>query len=122
MTVADPRNMQALEDVASGETTMSMALNRAHSPREALEDQEKARRLYESAMKTDPDAQGLAKEDAISLMELAKLRSQLHIKGAANAADEAVEVLESLSSRQPENRRIDGVLLEAKSVSLQVSR
>jgi serine/threonine protein kinase len=111
MTIADPKNVQAFEDLASGENTMSVALDLAHSPQEAFEHQRKARELFESAMSRDPDGQDLAQDNATSLMELAKLRKQLHLDGAAAAAEEAVRNLQALAARSPQNREI-GVLLE----------
>ena len=112
MTIADPKNVQASEDLASGENTMSVALDLAHLPQEAFEHQRKARELFASAMSRDPDGQDLAQENAASLMELAKLRKQLHIEGAADAAAEAVRNLQGLAARSPQSREI-GVLLEA---------
>ena len=75
----------------------------AHSPQAAFEHQQKARQLFESAMSRDPDGRDLAEENASSLMELAKLRQQLHIAGAGAAAAEAVRDLKILAARSPQS-------------------
>jgi non-specific serine/threonine protein kinase/serine/threonine-protein kinase len=106
MTIADPKNVQATEDLASGENTMSVALDLAHMPKEALEHQRKARELFESAMSRDPDGQDLPEANAKSLMELAKLRKQLGLGGAGAAAAEAVRRLEILATRSPQSHEI----------------
>jgi serine/threonine protein kinase len=111
MTIADPNNVQATEDLASGENTMSVALDLAHLPEKAFEHQRKARELFESAMRRDPDGQDLPEENAASLMELATLRKQLHLDSASDAAEEAVLNLQGLAARSPQSREI-GVLLE----------
>jgi hypothetical protein len=116
MAVSDPKNFQASEDLASCESTMSIALDLAGSPRTAFEHQQKARRLFELAASRDPDAVDLAEENAESLMELAKLRQQLHMDGAEAAAADAVRVLETLVARSPENRRIGAILPRAEDL------
>jgi tetratricopeptide (TPR) repeat protein len=117
MTIADPKNVQASEDLASGENTMSVALDLAHSPKEALEHERRARELFESAMRRDPDGQDLAKENATSLIELAKLRKQLHLDGAADAADQAVWNLQVLATRSPQSREIGDLLEQAEELN-----
>jgi tetratricopeptide (TPR) repeat protein len=116
MTIADPKNVQASEDLASGENTMSVALDLAHLPQEALEHQRKARELFESAMSRDPDGQDLAEENAASLMELAKLRKQLHLAGAGAAAEEAVQDLKILAARSPQSHEIAAALQRAEDL------
>jgi len=68
------------------------------------------------AASRDPDAVDLAEENAESLMELAKLRQQLHMDGAEAAAADAVRVLETLVARSPENRRIGAILPRAEDL------
>ncbi|MGD0047199.1 MAG: protein kinase [Bryobacteraceae bacterium] len=116
MTAADPTNLQAFEDLASGENTMSVALDLAHSPHEAFEHQRQARELFESAINRDPDGPDLMRENATSLMELAKLKKQLHIDGARSSAEEAVRDLERLAARSPQSRVIGDLLQEAKDL------
>jgi eukaryotic-like serine/threonine-protein kinase len=111
MTIADPKNVQASEDLAAGENTMSVAFDLAHMPQAAFEHQRKARELFERAMSGDPDGQDLAQENATSLMELAKLRKQLHLDGAAAASQDAVRRLQDLAAQSPQSREI-GILLE----------
>jgi tetratricopeptide (TPR) repeat protein len=116
MAAADPKNLQASEDLASCESTMSIALDLAGSPHTAFEHQRKARRLFDLAASRDPDAADLAEENGESLMELAKLRKQLHIDGAEAAAAEAVRVLQGVAARSPESRRIGAILQRAEDL------
>jgi hypothetical protein len=96
---------------------MSIALDLAHSPQAALEQQEKARRMFMTAMTRDPEALDLAKSNAESLMELAKLRQQLHIATAAEAAAEAVRDLQSLAARSPQSHEIAVSLERAEELA-----
>jgi tetratricopeptide (TPR) repeat protein len=114
MIAADPKNLQAMEDLASGETTMSIALDRSHALAAAFEHEQKSRRLFEALVRKDPDAPDLAEENAASLMELAQLRKELHMRGALKAAAEAVRIFEGLMSVEPENRRLGAQLEQAK--------
>jgi tetratricopeptide (TPR) repeat protein len=116
MAAADPKNVQASEDLASAESTLSLALDLAHSPRLALDHQVKARRLFMSAMTKDPDALDLVQENAESLMELAKIQSQLHMAGAATAAEEALKDLQRLAARSPESHEIAVELQRAQDL------
>jgi tetratricopeptide (TPR) repeat protein len=116
MAASDPKNLQASEDLASCESTTSIALDLAGSPRTAFDHQRKARRLFELAARRDPDAADLAEENGDSLMELAKLRRQLHIGGAEAAAAEAVRVLQGVAARSPESRRIAAILQRAEDL------
>jgi eukaryotic-like serine/threonine-protein kinase len=116
LTAADPKNVQASEDLASGENTMSVALDLAHLPQEAFEHQRKARELFESAMSRDPEGQDLPEENANSLMELAKLRKQLHLDGAAEAAEQAVRNLQGLAVRSPQSHEIGAALEKAEAL------
>jgi hypothetical protein len=116
MAAADPKNVQAFEDLASVESTLSVALDLAHLPRAAFEHQEKARQLFATAMSRDPDAADLAQANSASLMELAKLRQQLHIPGAGEAAAIAVGNLKSLATRSPQSREIGAALQRAEEL------
>jgi eukaryotic-like serine/threonine-protein kinase len=116
MAAADPKDVQVPEDLASAESSMSIALDFLHSPQAALEHQEKARRLFINALSRDPDASDLGELNAASLMELAKLRKQLHIAGAGTAAAEALRDLESLSARSPQSRQYAAMLEQAKEL------
>jgi serine/threonine protein kinase len=116
MAAADAKDAQAFEDLASGESTMSVALDLAHHPQAALEHQQKARRMYDTAMSRDADAMDLAQANADSLMELAKLRQQLHIAGAGSAFEEAVRNLRMLAARSPQSRKIAVSLHEAEEL------
>ena len=122
MAASDPKNFQAFEDLASCESTMSIALDLAGSPRTAFEHQQKARRLFELAASRDPDAVDLAEENAESLMELAKLRQQLHMDGAEAAAADAVRVLRTLVAHSPDSRRIGAILQRAEDLDRSMRR
>jgi hypothetical protein len=117
MVAADPKNAQASEDLADAESTMSIALDLSHSPQAAFEHQQKARQLFVSAMNRDSAAWDLAAENANSLMELAKLRKQLHLDGAATAAAEAIRNLQDLAARSPQSRVIGDLLAQAEELS-----
>jgi len=106
LAAADPHDVQASEDVASGESTMSVALDLSHSPQAAIEHQQKARQLFDSAMSTDPGGRDLALSNAYSLMELAKLRQQLHIAGSGEAAAEALQNLKILTTWSPQSHQV----------------
>ena len=116
MAEADPKNVQASEDLADSESVTSIALDLAHSPQAAFEHQQKARQLFASAMSRDPDGPDLAEENANSLMELAKLRKQLHLDGAADAAAEALRKLQSLAARSPQSRAVGAALERAEAL------
>jgi len=116
MAEADPKNVQASEDLADSESVTSIALDLAHSPLAAFEHQQKARQLFASAMSRDPDGPDLAEENANSLMELAKLRKQLHLDGAVDAAAEALRNLQSLAARSPQSRAIGAALERAEAL------
>ena len=108
---ADPKNVQAFEDMADGESNWSTALDLAHSPQAAYVHQQKARQLFDAALSRDPDDPDLEEYNAKSLMELARLRNQLHIAGAGAAADQAIRALQSMAGRSPQDR-VTGTLLE----------
>jgi len=116
MMAADPKDVQASEDLADSESTTSVALDLAHSPQEAFEHQQKARQLFDTALSRDPDAVDLQMENAQSLMELAKLRKQLHLDGAASAAEEALRVLEGLAAHSPDSRENARALEQAQEL------
>jgi eukaryotic-like serine/threonine-protein kinase len=116
MVAADPTDVQASEDLADSESETSMALDMVHSPREAFEHQQKARQLFVAALSRDPDAVDLERENAESLMELAKLRKELHIEGAASAADEALKIFQAQAARSPDSREIALLLEKAQEV------
>jgi non-specific serine/threonine protein kinase/serine/threonine-protein kinase len=106
MVAADPKNVQAYEDLADCESVTSVALDLAHSPQEAFAHQQKARQLFDAAMSRDSGDSDLARGNAESLMELAKLRKQLHLEGAASAAEEALRGFEGLAERSPQSRQL----------------
>ena len=117
IAAADPKDLQALQDLASAESTMSVALDLSHSTRAAFEHQQKARQLYVSAMSGDPDGRDLAQANASSLMELAKLRDELHIAGAGAAAAEALRNLKILAARSPQDHGVGAALQRAEDLS-----
>jgi hypothetical protein len=117
LRAADPKDIQALEDLASGESTLSVALDLSHSPQAALEQQQKARELFAAAIARDPAGRDLGQFNSMSLMELAKLRRQLHLPGAETAADEAVRELQKLSARYPQSREFSRSLERAEKLS-----
>ncbi len=104
MLAVDPKDVQAYEDLADSESVMSISLDLAQSPQEAFAHQQKARQLFDAAMSRDPNAVDLRMENAQSLMELAKLRKQLHLEGAARAAEEALRLLDGLVAHSPDSR------------------
>lgn len=116
MVAADPTDVQASEDLADSESETSIALDLAHSPQEAFEHQQKARQLFVASLSRDPDAADLVRENAESLMELAKLRKELRLDGAASAAEEALRGLEALAARSPESREIAILLEQAREL------
>jgi serine/threonine protein kinase len=116
MVAADPKNVQASEDLADSESATSIALDMVHSPQEAFAHQRKARQLFEAAMSRDPEAVDLARENGESLMELATLRMQLHIDGAASAAEAALKLFQALAARSPESREIAMLLEKAQEL------
>jgi non-specific serine/threonine protein kinase/serine/threonine-protein kinase len=116
MIAADPKDVQASEDLAESESVTSVAMDLAHSPREAFAHQQRARQLIDPALVRDPDAIDLRVDNAQSLMELAKLRKQLQLDGAASAAAEALRVLEGLAARSPESRVIAELLEQAQEL------
>jgi hypothetical protein len=116
MVAADPRDVQASEDLADSESETSVALELAHSPKEAFEHQEKARQLFGMALSRDPDDTDLQVGNAQSLMELAKLQKQLQIDGAASAAVEALRVFQDLAARSPQSQVIAALLKEAQEL------
>ena len=117
MVAADPKDVQASEDLADSESETSVALDLAHYPKEAFEHQQKARQLFGIALSRDPDATDLGVENAQSLMELAKLRKQLQIDGAASAAAEALRSFQGLAARSPQSRVLAALLEKAQELS-----
>ena len=117
LVAAGPKDIQASDDLASGESTLSVALDLCHSPQAAFEHQQKARKLFASAIARDPADRDLAQFNSMSLMEVAKLRRQLHIPGAQTAADEALRELQELASRCPQSREISRALERAEKLS-----
>jgi non-specific serine/threonine protein kinase/serine/threonine-protein kinase len=117
MVASDPKDVQAFEDLADSESTTSVALDLAHSPQDALEHQQKARQLFVAAMTRDADDRDLGRENAESLMELAKLRNQLHLDGAAGAAEEALRHVEALVAWSPQSRQIADLLEQAQQLN-----
>jgi eukaryotic-like serine/threonine-protein kinase len=118
LVAADLKDIQASDDLASGESTFSVALDLSHSPQAALEHQQKARKLFASAIARDPADRDMAQFNSMSLMELAKLRRQLHIPGAQAAAAEAVADLRKLAVRYPQSREISRTLDRAEKLSI----
>lgn len=106
MVAADPKDVQAFEDLASGESTMSVALDLSHSPQAAFQHQQIARRMFASSISRYPGG-----------LDLAKLRRQLHIEGAATAAAQAVRDLPSLAARSPQSHEIGAALQRAEELS-----
>ncbi len=104
---ADPKDVQAFEDLADCESTLSIALDLAHSLPDAMAHQQRARQLFSAAMSRDSDSFDLEQENAVSLMELAKLRNQLHLPGGPDAAAGALNGLQALAKRSPENQEIE---------------
>jgi tetratricopeptide (TPR) repeat protein len=117
LKAANPKDIQALDDLASGESTFSVALDLSHSPPAAFEHQQKARKLFAAAIATDPAGRDLGQFNSMSLMELAKLRRQLHLPGAAAAADEALGELQKLSDRYSQSRELKRSLERAEELS-----
>jgi len=118
MAEADSGNVQAREDLASAESALSLALDRAHSMRRALEAQQRARRLFVAALAHDPDSLDLAEDNAKSLIELASIQQQLHAAGeAAEAAEEARNTLRSLTQRFPQSHAFVVLLKQAEDIS-----
>jgi non-specific serine/threonine protein kinase/serine/threonine-protein kinase len=113
---ADPRNVQASEDLADAESNWSAALDSAQSPQAAYQHQLTARQLFDAALSRDPDEADLLENNSKSLMELAKLRNELHIGGAAAAAERAIRTLEAMVGRSPHNRVIGTLLEQARAL------
>lgn len=111
---ADPKNVQASEDLADAESNWSAALDSTRSPGAAYQHQLTARQLFDAALSRDPDEADLLENDSKSLMELARLRNELHIRGAGAAADGAIRTLEAMVARSPHNRVIGTLLEEAR--------
>jgi len=117
LMAANPKDIQALEDLASGESTWSAALDLSHFPQAAFEHQQKARKLFAAAIATDPAGRDLGQFNSMSLMELAKLRRQLQLPGAAAAADEALGELQKLSGRYSQSCELKRSIERAEEVS-----
>ena len=72
--------------------------------------------MFVASLSRDPDAADLVRENAESLMELAKLRKELRLDGAESAAEEALRGLEALAARSPESREIAILLEQAREL------
>ena len=117
MAEADSGNVQAREDLASAESALSLALDRAHLTKRALEAQQRARRLFVAALTHDPDSLDLAEDNAKSLIELASIQQQLHAAGeATEAAEEARNTLRSLTQRFPQSHAFVVLLKQAEDL------
>lgn len=118
---ADRNNVQAREDLASGQSTMSLALERSHALQQALEWQQRARRLFVAALAQDADSLDLAEENAESLLELASIQRQLGASEAARAAAaEARTALRGLMVRFPQNHTFASLLAQAEELCAQL--
>jgi hypothetical protein len=116
---ADRRNLQAIEDLASGLTNLSRALDRARRPREALEVDEGARGLCAQALVQDPDSLDLASANADSLLELASLDRQLGADALARAAfQEGKTALAALTLRFPQTHMFRDLQTEAARLEM----
>ena len=116
MADADQTDMQAREDVASGESTFSLALERSGEPRQALEWQLRARKLFDAALPRDPASLDLAESNARSLLELADIERQLHNGPAAKAAAERARTgLRELTRRVPQSHTFATLLERAEA-------
>jgi hypothetical protein len=117
MAAAASGNVQASEDLASAESVLSLALERADSLRQALEAQQRARRLFVAALAHDPDSLDLAEDNAKSLIELSTIQQQLKAAdGARETAEEARNTLRSLTERFPQSRTFAVLLKQAEEL------
>ena len=119
----DKKDIQALEDLASVTSSMSLAVDRAGNPAEALVWQQHARKLFDAAVESDPNDLDLNQDNGESLIELAAIQSELHrFAEARSAADSAVSLLQALSTRMPQNHVILDLLHRAQEIRNSIQR
>jgi tetratricopeptide (TPR) repeat protein len=103
----DKNNVQAIEDLASADWTMSLALDRMNLPREAIRFEQRARTLYGDVEVRDPDSTESADEDGESLLHLGILEAKLHQPVLSRKhLTQALEMYEHLERRNPRHARI----------------
>jgi hypothetical protein len=111
---ADAHDLQAVEDMASGLTNLSRALDGARQPGKALEAGGSAHRLFEQALTQDPDSPDLAAENADSLIELTSLYRQTGATMRAQSAlREGKAALAALTRRFPRTHMFRDLQAEA---------
>jgi non-specific serine/threonine protein kinase/serine/threonine-protein kinase len=104
---ADKNNVQAVEDLANADWTMSLALDRMNLPREAIGFEQQARTLYRDVEARDPDSTEAADEDGESLLHLGILEAKLHQPVLARKhLMQALGMYEQLEKRNPRHARI----------------
>ena len=117
---ADSHDLQPVEDMASGLTNLSRALDRAHQPGKALEVARSARKLCEQALTQDPDSLDLVQENADSLIGLASLYQQLGTRMQAQSAlRDGKAALAALTRRFPHTHMFSD--LQAETTRLEIS-
>jgi len=117
---ADSHDLQPVEDMASGLTNLSRALDRAHQPGKALEVARSARKLCEQALTQDPDSLDLVEENADSLIGLASLYQQLGTRMQAQSAlRDGKAALAALTRRFPHTHMFSD--LQAETTRLEIS-
>ncbi len=104
---ADKNNVQAIEDLANADWTMSLALDRMNLPRDAIGFEQRARALYRDVEARDPDSTEAADEDGESLLHLGILEAKLRRPVLARKhLTQALAMYEQLEKRNPRHARI----------------